>query len=95
VRLDLHRYNGDAGREALDHRHRQELHVAAESREGQCDQDETGEQTHGEYSLDAELVDDRQILEEFLELIEPALREGLVTFEKMHIRMYRAARQEG
>jgi hypothetical protein len=39
-----------------------------------------------------ELIDDRQILEDFLELIEPALKEGLVTFEKMHIRMYRAGR---
>jgi uncharacterized protein len=40
-----------------------------------------------------ELVDTREILEGFLELVEPALKEGLVTFEKMHIRMYRAARQ--
>lgn len=40
-----------------------------------------------------EMVDDRRILEEFLDLIEPALREGLVTFEKMHIRMYRAGRR--
>jgi PII-like signaling protein len=39
-----------------------------------------------------ELVDDREILEDFLALIEPALSEGLVTFEKMHIRMYRAGR---
>lgn len=39
-----------------------------------------------------ELVDDRRVLEDFLELIEPALREGLVTFERMHIRMYRAGR---
>lgn len=42
-----------------------------------------------------EMVDARHILEEFLNLIEPALKEGLVTFEKMHIRMYRAGRRDG
>ena len=41
-----------------------------------------------------ELVDERKVLEDFLDLIEPALKEGLVTFEKMHIRMYRAGRQD-
>lgn len=42
-----------------------------------------------------ELVDERKALEDFLGLLEPVLKEGLVTFEKMHIRMYRAARQGG
>jgi uncharacterized protein len=37
-----------------------------------------------------ELVDTRRMLEEFLELIDPVIGEGLVTFEKMNIRMYRS-----
>ena len=37
-----------------------------------------------------EMIDTKEILEEFLEIINPVLKEGLVTFEKMHIRMYRA-----
>ena len=36
-----------------------------------------------------ELVDTRRMLEEFLDVIEPAIQEGLVTLEKMHVRMYR------
>jgi len=36
-----------------------------------------------------ELVDEQQLLEDFLEIIDPVLGEGLVTMEKMHIRMYR------
>ena len=36
-----------------------------------------------------ELVDTRRMLEEFLEIIDPVISEGLVTFEKMNIRMYR------
>lgn len=38
-----------------------------------------------------ELVDTRSMLEEFLETIDPVISEGLVTLEKMHIRMYRAS----
>jgi len=41
-----------------------------------------------------ELVDTRKMLEEFLELIDPVIKEGLITFEKMHIRMYRAAKKD-
>ena len=37
-----------------------------------------------------ELVDTKEMLEQFLEVVDPVLGEGLVTFEKMHIRMYRA-----
>ena len=37
-----------------------------------------------------ELVDTREMLEQFLEIVDPMLNEGLVTFEQMHIRMYRA-----
>ena len=40
-----------------------------------------------------ELIDTRRMLEEFLEVIDPVLHEGLVTFEKMHIRMYRAGQK--
>ncbi|GAB4332232.1 MAG: DUF190 domain-containing protein [Desulfobulbaceae bacterium] len=36
-----------------------------------------------------EMVDTREMLEQFLEILDPVLTEGLVTFEKMHIRMYR------
>ena len=41
-----------------------------------------------------ELVDTREMLEQFLDVVDPVLKEGLVTFEKMHIRMYRAARRK-
>ena len=37
-----------------------------------------------------ELVDTREMLEQLLDVVDPVLKEGLVTFEKMHIRMYRA-----
>ncbi|MDD3618606.1 MAG: DUF190 domain-containing protein [Desulfobulbaceae bacterium] len=37
-----------------------------------------------------EMVDTRTMLEQFLEVIDPVISEGLVTFEKMNIRMYRA-----
>ncbi|HER62714.1 MAG TPA: DUF190 domain-containing protein [Desulfobacteraceae bacterium] len=40
-----------------------------------------------------EMVDTREKLEAFLEIVSPALKEGLVTFEKMHIRMYRSEKQ--
>ncbi len=36
-----------------------------------------------------ELVDEQGLLEDFLDLIDPVIGEGLVTMEKMHIRMYR------
>ncbi|MCL7486698.1 MAG: DUF190 domain-containing protein [Desulfobulbaceae bacterium] len=42
-----------------------------------------------------EMVDTREMLEDFLEIVSPALKEGLVTFEKMHIRMYRSEKQGG
>jgi PII-like signaling protein len=37
-----------------------------------------------------EMIDTREMLEQFLEIIDPFIREGLVTFEKMNIRMYRS-----
>jgi len=40
-----------------------------------------------------ELVDEQGILEDFLEIIDPVIDEGLVTMEKMHIRLYRHARK--
>jgi PII-like signaling protein len=36
-----------------------------------------------------EFVDTQRMLMEFLDLIDPVLKGGLATFEKMHIRMYR------
>ena len=36
-----------------------------------------------------EMIDTRRMLEEFLEIIDPVINEGLVTFEEMHVRMYR------
>ncbi len=39
-----------------------------------------------------ELVDEWELLEEFLEIIDPVIGEGLVTMEKMHIRLYRHSR---
>lgn len=37
-----------------------------------------------------EMIDTREMLEQFLEIVDPVIREGLVTFEKMNIRMYRS-----
>ncbi len=37
-----------------------------------------------------EMIDTKKMLEDFLEIVSPVLNEGLVTFEKMHIRMYRS-----
>ncbi len=37
-----------------------------------------------------EMIDTKEMLEQFLEILDPVLNEGLVTFEKMHIRMYRS-----
>jgi PII-like signaling protein len=38
------------------------------------------------------MVDTKEMLEEFLEIVNPVLaNKGLVTFEKMNIRMYRGA----
>lgn len=42
-----------------------------------------------------EMIDTREMLEEFLEIVDPVIKEGIVTFEKMHIRMYRSARKIG
>ena len=36
-----------------------------------------------------ELIDRRRILEEFLDLIDPFLSEGVATLEQVHVRMYR------
>ncbi|HHD64666.1 MAG TPA: DUF190 domain-containing protein [Desulfobulbaceae bacterium] len=36
-----------------------------------------------------ELIDEQELLEDFLEIIDPVIGEGLVTMEKMHIRLYR------
>ena len=36
-----------------------------------------------------ELVDTRKMLEEFLDVIDPVIGEGLVTMEKMHVHLYR------
>lgn len=41
-----------------------------------------------------EMIDTKEKLEDFLEIIDPVLKEGLVTFEKMHIRMYRGIQQK-
>ncbi len=38
-----------------------------------------------------EMIDTREMLEGFLGIVDPVLKEGLVTFEKMHIRMYRGS----
>lgn len=40
-----------------------------------------------------ELVDEEKMLEDFLEIIDPVIGEGLVTMEKMHIRLYRHAKK--
>ena len=36
-----------------------------------------------------ELIDTKRMLEEFLDIIDPVISEGLVTMEEMHVRMYR------
>ena len=36
-----------------------------------------------------ELIDSKRMLEEFLDIIDPVISEGLVTMEEMHVRMYR------
>lgn len=41
-----------------------------------------------------ELVDCTEMIEQFLDLIDPAVKEGLVTVEKVGIRMYRGCRQD-
>ena len=38
-----------------------------------------------------EMIDTREMLEQFLEIVDPVIPEGLVTFEKMNIRMYRGS----
>lgn len=40
-----------------------------------------------------ELVDEREILEDFLEIIDPVIGEGLVTMEEMHIHLYRHSKK--
>lgn len=42
-----------------------------------------------------EMIDTKEKLENFFELLSPVLSEGLVTFEKMHIRMYRSGWNNG
>lgn len=39
-----------------------------------------------------ELIDTKRMLEEFLDVIDPVIMEGLVTMEKMNVRMYRHSR---
>ncbi len=39
-----------------------------------------------------EIIDQQEKLEDFLEFIDPVISEGIVTFEKMQIRMYRASK---
>ncbi|RUM35547.1 MAG: DUF190 domain-containing protein [Desulfobulbus sp.] len=36
-----------------------------------------------------ELIDTKRMLEEFLEILDPVIGEGLVTLEEMQVRMYR------
>ena len=40
-----------------------------------------------------EMIDTKEKLENFMEVVDHVLRGGLVTFEKMHIRMYRSPNQ--
>lgn len=40
-----------------------------------------------------EMIDTRETLEGFLEIVDPVLKGGLVTFEQMQIRMYRSTGQ--
>lgn len=42
-----------------------------------------------------EMIDTKEMLEKFLEIVDPVISEGLVTFEKMHIRMYRGKKKSG
>ncbi len=37
-----------------------------------------------------ELIDTRRMLEEFLDILDPVIKRGVVTMEKMHVRMYRS-----
>ena len=41
-----------------------------------------------------ELIDTRRMLEEFLDVIDPVIREGLVTLEEIHVRMYRHSKKK-
>ncbi|RWX47705.1 putative ACR [Candidatus Electrothrix communis] len=36
-----------------------------------------------------ELIDTRQKLEAFLDILDPVVPEGVVTLEKVHVRLYR------
>ncbi|MCW5201577.1 MAG: DUF190 domain-containing protein [Candidatus Electrothrix communis] len=36
-----------------------------------------------------ELIDTRQKLEDFLDILDPVIPEGVVTLEKVHVRLYR------
>ncbi len=38
-----------------------------------------------------EFVDTQRMLMEFLDVVDPVLKGGLATFEKMHIRLYRSS----
>ncbi len=40
-----------------------------------------------------EIVDSKEILEQFLDVLDPVIQEGLVTFDKMNIRMYRHSKK--
>ena len=40
-----------------------------------------------------ELIDEKNMLEDFLDIIDSRIQEGVVTLEKMHIRMYRHRRK--
>jgi len=42
-----------------------------------------------------EMIDTKEMLEGFLELVDPVIKEGLVTFEKMNIRLYRSSDRMG
>jgi len=42
-----------------------------------------------------ELVDTRRMLEEFLDVIDPVIGEGLVTMEEMHVHLYRHTGKAG
>jgi PII-like signaling protein len=36
-----------------------------------------------------ELIDTQQVLEDFLDVIDPVIHKGVVTMEKVHVRLYR------
>ena len=40
-----------------------------------------------------EFIDTQRMLMEFLDLVDPVLKGGLATFEKMHIRLYRSGKK--